>query len=259
MSNVHSAEKNQQPPASTPSQQSQILSFPAPTHYPSGASPHQNSDHYNPYLDAPPVPQNPPPPSVQHSAHYEKGFMMKQPMSTSPRPLSSPQAFPPSPMDPPGSHQPQPTNPMMPTAGGGGRKNVHDVPVQSDGLREWSFGLFNCLGDLPTCCRALLCPCVVYGDNKQRYEHLQAHGVPRRERGKFFNDDCLAHGVLDCFCNGWVLQIASRADVRRRYSIRGDPLHDCLASCSCTACELVQEHREIELEVNSLRNQGYNP
>ena len=47
------------------------------------------------------------------------------------------------------------------------------------------------------------------------------------------------------------MQVGNRANVRTRYSIRGDALGDCLTSWCCQPCALTQERREIELEENS--------
>lgn len=39
--------------------------------------------------------------------------------------------------------------PMMSTNVGGGNRNALRVPVLADGLRTWSYGLLDCLTDLP--------------------------------------------------------------------------------------------------------------
>ena len=49
---------------------------------------------------------------------------------------------------------PQPTRPMMPSNVGGDR-NALRVPIMSDGLRSWSYELFDCFSDLPTCMYSL--------------------------------------------------------------------------------------------------------
>ena len=45
----------------------------------------------------------------------------------------------------------KPSRPMTIGGGGGGDRNMLRVPVLADGLRDWSFGVFNCFSDLPTC------------------------------------------------------------------------------------------------------------
>jgi hypothetical protein len=40
-------------------------------------------------------------------------------------------------------------------ASGGGDRNALKVPVGDDGLRDWSYGLFDCFADLRTCMWAL--------------------------------------------------------------------------------------------------------
>jgi hypothetical protein len=46
---------------------------------------------------------------------------------------------------------------MMSTNGGGDRNTLR-IPIMSDGLRPWSFGLFDCFADLPTCMVSRLLP-----------------------------------------------------------------------------------------------------
>jgi Cys-rich protein (TIGR01571 family) len=121
---------------------------------------------------------------------------------------------------------------------------------------------------LAGCCAAL-CPCVVYGKNKQRLQHLQNRGTPLPGGGERYNADCCIHGSLAIAGYAWVLQvcrvgdwpqvellnqgaqISSRADIRARYGIRGGTISDCFTSWCCRCCSLTQERREIELEENS--------
>jgi len=147
--------------------------------------------------------------------------------------------------------QPRPTRPMMPSNVGGDRNTLR-VPIMSDGLRSWSYELFDCFSDLPTCVLSCCCCCYVYSQNKQRFTHLDMHGTPLREPVRRYNHDCLSWFLLQCGLGaGWGLQAISRSDVRRRYGIRGDSCKDVLISGCCGPCELVQEHREIQLEESS--------
>ena len=52
----------------------------------------------------------------------------------------------------------------------GGDRNALKVPVFDDGSRSWSFGLFDCFSDLPTC----MC-----GLRSINYRHLQFPGSLR--------------------------------------------------------------------------------
>lgn len=64
---------------------------------------------------------------------------------------------------------------------------------------------------LPTGLIATFFPCIVYAQNKRRYEHLN-RGKPDPERGgSGFNGDCLMHGCITCcFGIGCVLQVRLR-------------------------------------------------
>ncbi|KAI0273895.1 PLAC8 family-domain-containing protein, partial [Russula aff. rugulosa BPL654] len=95
-----------------------------------------------------------------------------------------------------------------------------------------------------SCC----CCCHVYSRNKRRLDHLETHGTPLREPVERYNHDCVSYFWLQFFlCSGWILSAISRSNVRRRYGIRGDAINDVLLSGCCHPCELVQEHREIQL------------
>jgi len=148
--------------------------------------------------------------------------------------------------------QPQPSGPMVPSrVGGGGDRNAHRVSIMGDGLRDWSYGLFDCLSDLPTCFWATISPCYVYSMNRQRLDHLDIRGEPFRGSVEYFNHECMSYALLQFLNAGWALQAVTRHDVRRRYRIRGDGLNDVIASGLCIPCGLVQEHREIGLEEGS--------
>ncbi|KAI9450097.1 PLAC8 family-domain-containing protein [Lactarius psammicola] len=145
------------------------------------------------------------------------------------------------------SSQPQATAPM----GAGGNRNALNREVGVDGQRDWSFDLFDCTSKCGLCCWAAWCPCVVYGKNKQRLQHLQSRGTPLPGGGERYNDSCYIYGCLTIPRYAWILQIGTRADIRSRYGIRGGTVGDCLTSWCCHSCSLTQERREIELEENS--------
>ncbi|XP_054902649.1 cornifelin homolog B-like [Poeciliopsis prolifica] len=95
--------------------------------------------------------------------------------------------------------------------------------------REWSTGLFDCLGDLKTCCFAYWCfPCFACKTSKDYGEHL-----------------CLP--LLDAF--GWCvppITLGMRVSMRHRYGIDGSLPNDCVLSSFCTVCIWCQMAREIE-------------
>lgn len=133
----------------------------------------------------------------------------------------------------------------------GGNKNALNRAVGPDGHRDWSFGLFDCFDECGVCCCAVWCPCVVFGKNKQRLNHLQSRGTPLAGGGESGDGDCAIYGCLLIPNCAWILQTGNRADVRAHYSISGGTPEDCLSSTFCRPCALTQESREIELEENS--------
>ncbi|KAJ7281372.1 PLAC8 family-domain-containing protein [Mycena rebaudengoi] len=135
----------------------------------------------------------------------------------------------------------------------GGNRNAANKMFDANGKREWSHGLCDCFGDFGTCCVAWWCPCITYGKNKARLQHLTAQGFPDPEGGGSCNGPCWGYCCLTTFTGfGFILQAINRGEVRARYSIDGGGCTDCLASWCCTPCDLTQASREIELEEKSL-------
>ncbi|KIJ93211.1 hypothetical protein K443DRAFT_112381 [Laccaria amethystina LaAM-08-1] len=151
----------------------------------------------------------------------------------------------------PQSTQPGPTANM--SVSGGGNRNVLNLPLDAEGKRDWSHGICDCFGDIGTCCLAWWCPCLAHARNKRRLDHLEAHGTPDPERGVRCSSDGWIYACIEFSCNmGWALQVATRGNIRQRYSIRGSSAEDfCTAYC-CQPCDLVQGSRELQLEEESL-------
>jgi len=148
--------------------------------------------------------------------------------------------------------QPIPTQGMRVVAGGGGNRNAKNLPEGKDG-REWSHSFCGCCDEPGTCIKAWCCPCIVYGQNKRRYNHLTNQGVPDPEHGGgCCSGPCWLHCCITSFFGlGCLLQMGLRGDIRGRYHIKGGGCGDCLAAWCCHACELTQGEREIALEEDS--------
>nr|ATV82107.1 PLAC8 domain protein [Strobilurus tenacellus] len=132
-----------------------------------------------------------------------------------------------------------------------GNRNAKNLPLHN-GEREWSEGLCGCTDDCGTFCVACWFPCISYGKNKRRVDHLNSKGYPDPEHGGCCNSDCMVHGCLTgCLGLGWILQIGVRSNIRTRYSIKGGGCGDCMSAWCCAPCELTQGSREIELEEQS--------
>ncbi|CAA7268707.1 unnamed protein product [Cyclocybe aegerita] len=150
----------------------------------------------------------------------------------------------------PQTAQPQPTVPM--SIPGAGNRNVKNLPLDAEGKRDWSFGLLDCLGDISTCCLACWCPCLAHAQNRRRLDHLNATGMPDPNRDRIVAGDSLVYAIIEVACDmGWILQIATRNNIRQRYNIRGSAMGDCCAPFCCQACDLVQGSRELQLEEES--------
>ncbi|KDR71148.1 hypothetical protein GALMADRAFT_159641 [Galerina marginata CBS 339.88] len=159
----------------------------------------------------------------------------------------------------PQNTQPEAMPPMV--VPGAGNRNVHNLPYDNDGKRDWSFGILSCLGDVDTCCLACWCPCLAHGKNRRRLEYLNVNGVPDPDRNRVVaGGDSLLYACLEVACDvGWILQISTRENIRQRYNIRGNGATDCCAAFCCQMCDLVQGSRELQLEEESLAIQQPQP
>ncbi|KAJ7587033.1 PLAC8 family-domain-containing protein [Mycena floridula] len=141
------------------------------------------------------------------------------------------------------------------TVTNGGNRNPKNLPFGEDGTREWSSGLFDCFDDAGTCFTAWCCPCIVYGQNKQRLDHLAMKGYPDPEHGGCCTGDCMIHALASCCGFGCILACANRGSIRARYRIQGGSFGDFFSAWCCAPCELTQESQELLLEERSFGQQ----
>jgi hypothetical protein len=113
----------------------------------------------------------------------------------------------------------------------GGDKNVLNRPVGPDNMRDWSFGLcdyfprcrlckkkpaqpthFAWLMTLSSGLWATFCPCIIYGQNKQRLRYLQKRGRPLPGGGDTFSQDCRVYCCMAVPCFYWAFQVCGDSD-----------------------------------------------
>ena len=114
-------------------------------------------------------------------------------------------------------------------------------------------------------CVAWWCPCIVYGQNKHRYEFLESR--QSQPEGGCCNTDCMIHGILTSCGFGFAMQVSFsifmfgwnsihsskflfRGDIRNKYHIKGGAFSDCCTAFCCTPCELTQEARELDVFIS---------
>ncbi|OAX35842.1 hypothetical protein K503DRAFT_745344 [Rhizopogon vinicolor AM-OR11-026] len=109
---------------------------------------------------------------------------------------------------------------------------------------------------METCCMSCWCPCLVYGKNRQRLDHLEENDEPDPEHGgSGVGVDCCMHVAMNICCGlGWVLQLGERGSLRSHRHIAGSPVNDCLTAFFCTPCQLTQESRELAEEETATAN-----
>eukprot|EP01065_Artemidia_motanka_P013086 TRINITY_DN1721_c10_g1_i1.p2 TRINITY_DN1721_c10_g1~~TRINITY_DN1721_c10_g1_i1.p2 ORF type:complete len:179 (+),score=66.94 TRINITY_DN1721_c10_g1_i1:92-628(+) len=111
---------------------------------------------------------------------------------------------------------------------------------------QWTAGLFSCMDNTGLCCDVCWCG----------YCHMARQVAAINDRR--INDPnwvvCCAlfvvtyfTGIAPCLLNWWM-----RDKMRTEFGIDGGAAGDCCASCFCTCCASIQQHRE-------LKQRGLNP
>ncbi|RUP43959.1 PLAC8 family-domain-containing protein [Jimgerdemannia flammicorona] len=106
--------------------------------------------------------------------------------------------------------------------------------------QPWKHGLFDCFGDCGLCCQTWCCPCVTYGQTKEK---LLGDG------------SCFSQGAIYCLVGSFtglsfILGFMNRGEMRARFGIAGDSCGDVLTHCCCGCCALIQENREVNARMN---------
>ncbi|CAG8452939.1 16777_t:CDS:2 [Funneliformis mosseae] len=109
------------------------------------------------------------------------------------------------------------------------------VMITKEARREWRFGLFDCFADSSLCLKTWCCPCITYGENKEKISNSPG--------------SCATHALIFCcveYCLGLgcLLGAMTRNEARNRYQIEGTGLGDFCTHFCCSCCALIQENRE---------------
>ncbi|KAL4934278.1 PLAC8 family protein [Aspergillus undulatus] len=107
---------------------------------------------------------------------------------------------------------------------------------------EWNNSVWSCCSPFKACCLSCCCTCLIYGQQSERMED------PALKEGSYVNGDCCLF-TLASFCSlHWVLLMMKRRDMREKFGIKGSVGKDCLLSCCCTCCVLVQHDKELDTQ-----------
>ncbi|KAK3936579.1 PLAC8 family-domain-containing protein [Diplogelasinospora grovesii] len=112
-------------------------------------------------------------------------------------------------------------------------------PTSPRGYRSWHTWACNFCCPPEVCCMACWCPCIVFG---RTYHRLRIDGD--LEGYEKVNDSCLLWFLCSWFGCEWVPQAMQRADIRRKYKLRGNACEDFCCACCCPCCDLVQQEKE---------------
>ncbi|CAG8601264.1 2721_t:CDS:2 [Paraglomus occultum] len=101
------------------------------------------------------------------------------------------------------------------------------------GRGGWRADLFDCFSVPGLCFKTWCCPCITYGETKEKM-------------GSGFGSNCFCY-----FCAMFIgfdccLRIMTRGEIRARKGIDGGCLGDCFTHCWCGCCALIQERREFD-------------
>ena len=110
--------------------------------------------------------------------------------------------------------------------------------------RPFKYEFFDCLQDKKTFQLACLCPCILYGKNKQIL-YKQPDSLT----------DSIIYGLVMIPCFGACLACEQRGEIRKRLGIEGTPAEDFCRHLCCGACAVTQETRELHDTIASIAPQ----
>ncbi|KAL4778553.1 PLAC8 family-domain-containing protein [Aspergillus varians] len=115
---------------------------------------------------------------------------------------------------------------------------------------EWSNSVWDCFSPVKTCLLSWCCPCAVYGRTAERLED------PALKQGSYVNGDCCLLALANCCGLGWVLMMMKRRDLREKFGIKGSVGEDCILSCCCSCCVVMQHEKELDVQATRLQTVG---
>ncbi|KAI0892890.1 PLAC8 family protein [Annulohypoxylon nitens] len=117
---------------------------------------------------------------------------------------------------------------------------------------DWQNGLFGCCSPCDSCLLGIFAPCLLIGRASSR---MRDPGSPSPE---LCNSDCMIHGCLTVFFNGWIYSFMKRKEIRERFEIEGSGCGDCCAAFWCQYCQIIQADKEVKARLTTGPiNQGY--
>lgn len=120
---------------------------------------------------------------------------------------------------------------------------------------QWEHGFWDCFSPGDLCFKSCCCPCFAFGKTQHRLED------PSLATYKSVNAPCGIFCLL-AYVGGfsWVYQMMKRTEMRQAYNIKGSAAWDCLASCCCPCCTIMQMDKEVvsrQAQGAAAMQQGY--
>jgi len=103
---------------------------------------------------------------------------------------------------------------------------------------QWATGLFDCFGDMSSCCCVYCCAPCAYGQIVSIMNTGQTGGMCG-DCGS-----CCIFTLLGGFA--FIVTCSTRKQIRAKYNLPEEPCNDCLVHCFCLPCALCQEFREVK-------------
>jgi Cys-rich protein (TIGR01571 family) len=122
------------------------------------------------------------------------------------------------------------------------------APTQTASGSGWLNDLFDCFSPQETCLFACLIPCVVFGKTAAREEDPTLKDY-NAINGKCVGFSCCPHMFLR----------RERSKLREKYGIEGSWFEDCLTTCFCGVCSIVQLEKESKQRAEAAGYQAPQP
>ncbi len=123
-------------------------------------------------------------------------------------------------------------------------------------MASWESGLCSCCADpggVQACCLGFCCTAELYGLNMEKLT---------RPHECVLGGNCIAGGIVwytlaGAYGSCWITQCVTRGAIRKKYSIPGNVVSDCLISFCCCCCAVIQASRTLNAMYKYFSHTGW--
>ncbi|GLC46401.1 hypothetical protein PLESTB_001521500 [Pleodorina starrii] len=110
------------------------------------------------------------------------------------------------------------------------------LKTEEDGSKDWDYGPFSCLGNIPLTVAVACCPCWASCIRYRNNEYMS---------GKSCEVAFVNAMVAGAVCLGPCHYAVVRGQFRKKYGLKGSPCQDCMCGCCLGPCLLCADTNQL--------------